>query len=285
MNNYPGLAQRLRRSAADRWAEVLGLPRPRPLTSGVKSRSAGLDLPREFPVGPYDDAHALVMDRLTASLSLQREFNGAWNAVVYRFLAAAELDTSLRRSFRKFGAAPPIPERYRQERDLFAFLANACSVLDSLAYALYALNAGPYPLAFPLVTRADRTDVGFFRTMDLYRIHFPHELITQQLVSVSASPDFEELRRLRTVLVHRSSPSHNVRQDGETDDSVAWDGPHPDNATEVDPALTARLRAWLAETLRDVVPAAVSFVRADPPLVQADAFELEVMDADSGARL
>jgi hypothetical protein len=205
------------------------------------------------------------MDRLAASTSLQREFNGAWNAVAYRFLAAAELEVSLRRSIKKFGAAPPVDERYRQERDLFAFFGNACSVLDSLAYALYALNADRHLHEFPLTTRDDRQNVGFFPTKDLYTIYFPDQAITHQLVSVASSAEFDEMRRLRSVLVNRSSTSRNVDQGGEVDSSVVSDGPHLDHRTELEPAVIARSRAWVAEALRALVPAALEFARDDPP--------------------
>jgi len=264
MDTRPGLAQRVRRRAAGHWSDIRGLPRPQPLTASLKSRSAGLDLPREFPVEAYDELQTLVMDRLAASPALQREFNGAWNAVAYRFLAAAELDASLAKSIRQFGAAPPVEERYRQERDLFAFFGNACSVLDSLAYALYALNADRHPEEFPLATRDDRQNVGFFPTKDLYQSFFPGQAITQQLVSVASSEEYDEVRRLRTVLVSRSSGSRGIPDGGENDSSIG-DGRHLDDGTKLSPELTARSRVWVSATLRALVPAALEFTKADPP--------------------
>jgi hypothetical protein len=265
LNSRPGLAQRVRRRAAGHWSDIRGLPRPQPLTASLKSKSAGLDLPREFPVKAYDELQTLVMDRLAASPALQREFNGAWNAVAYRFLAAAELDMSLSRSIKKFGATPEVAERYRQERDLFAFFGNACSVLDSLAYALYALNADRHPNEFPLTTRDDRQNVGFFPTKDLYRTWFPDQAITRQLVLVASSEEYNEIRRLRSVLVSRSSDSRNVHEGGESGSSHDADDAHLDDGTELKPDLTARSRAWVAETLRALVPAALEFARDDPP--------------------
>jgi hypothetical protein len=265
MNTRPGLAQRVRRRAAGHWSDIRGLPRPQPLTASLKSRSAGLDLPREFPVEAYDELQTLVMDRLAASPALQREFNGAWNAVAYRFLAAAELDASLGRSIRKFGAAPAVEERYRQERDLFAFFGNACSVLDSLAYALYALNADRHPGEFPLTTREDRQNVEFFATKELYRTYFPDQAITDQLVSVASSEQYDEIRRLRSVLVSRSSGSRNGEGRAVSVGSKNEDGAHLDDGTELKPELTARSRAWVAEALRGLVPAALEFAKDDPP--------------------
>ncbi len=265
MDARPGLAQRVRRRTVGHWSDIRGLPRPQPLTASLKSRSAGLDLPREFPVQPYDELQTLVMDRLSASPALQREFNGAWNAVAYRFLAAAELDISLSRSIKKFGATSEVAERYRQERDLFAFFGNACSVMDSLAYALYALNADRHPAEFPLTTRDDRQNVGFFPTKDLYSTYFPDQPITQGLVSVASSPEFEEMRRLRTVLVSRASDSRGIQQGAEVNGSLVADGRHLDDGTELKPELTARSRAWVSETLRTLVPAALEFTKDDPP--------------------
>ena len=64
MDTRPGLAQRVRRRAAGHWSDIRGLPRPQPLTASLKSRSAGLDLPREFPVEAYDE-----LQRITERLN------------------------------------------------------------------------------------------------------------------------------------------------------------------------------------------------------------------------
>lgn len=232
----------------------------------MRSVVVGLEMPADFPTGAYDAVAQVVMARAPNGIS-RREFNGAWNATAYRYLAADELDRAFRASVEEHGAAPPVPERYRQERDLFGFFANVGSMLDSLGYALHCVGAAVLPARFPLATTADRQRVTFARTAARYHRRFPDTALQLALEAIQGSPERSRAAELRAVLTHRSSTPHPVWQAEEGDDVPSVTSqPDLHDRFVLTAELSADTRRWVGGALASVVPATLAFVRGTMPV-------------------
>lgn len=169
--------------------------------------TVGFEPAADFPRIPYESAH----DRLaplanSARTETWRQFGLAWNAVAYRHQACSEYDVAFRDLFDRLGSNAGGLDRYRQQRDLYGCVVNACSVVESFYYAAYAVGALLDATAFPIGTpRAQRAiDPGL--TAKRYGLKCAGDMFTTVLQSVIADPAWAELNLLRNVLIHRAAP-------------------------------------------------------------------------------
>ena len=112
----------------------------------IHSERFSLDFPDDFPVGEVEEIQSWLSDRVAGiSQTIEwREWNTGLNGVIYRFLACDETSASVTDSLRA-SAAPPQPERFQQERDLFGLFFHGFSSLECLYYALYFVGARAAP--------------------------------------------------------------------------------------------------------------------------------------------
>jgi hypothetical protein len=118
---------------------------------------ADLELPPDFPRDAIEALGGRLADDSTGYLSV--DFSTAWLAMAYRFRTTVEAVDSWSLSVSTpAGDAPPMNVRYGQERDLFAFTTNACSVMDCLAFGIAAASRRPQ---FDLASNDGRSRVSF----------------------------------------------------------------------------------------------------------------------------
>ena len=100
----------------------------------VISQTIGIDMPGDFPT----IAHNAVNDKLKLcqprNPKVWSEYAGGWNAIAFRFSAAADADAT-------FTASVKLPvaslEEYQvQEKALFAFFVTGYAAIESFTYAL-----------------------------------------------------------------------------------------------------------------------------------------------------
>ena len=147
----------------------------------------GIAGPQGFPNAPFDDilesvqafctANPVPVDRLVA-------FNEAWNGLAYRVTAAHDSSDEYSASFAGFGSMPPPEERYKQERALFNFFANALSALETMGRGQYVIGSLLIPTAFtknrPYLQDVYRDYLG----------NYPTEAVTTELARLIAEPQF-----------------------------------------------------------------------------------------------
>src|SRR5882724_6966808 len=119
----------------------------------MKVSSTGLEVEVDFPADPYEEIHAKAHKAFGRD-TLYIEFAGAWNAVPYRFQAAAQCDLELKASLQQHGAGQEPTQRLAQERAIFEFFGSAVSAVESVFYALYAIGAWLAPQSFTYLAEA-----------------------------------------------------------------------------------------------------------------------------------
>lgn len=173
--------------------------------------TVGYEPTADFPQVPYDRMHLRLAPWANSPRAQTwRQFGLAWNAVAYRFQACAEHDEAFRELFDRVGSNAAGINRYRQQRDLYGCVVNACSVIESFYYAAYAVGALADPAAFPIDTPKAQRDIKPSATAALYRRTFPDDQFTALLDAVIADAHWRDLADLRNVLIHRAAPGKAV---------------------------------------------------------------------------
>lgn len=228
---------------------------PAPLTT------VGLMMPNDFPSAAYEAVVRVVnVDKWTQHPSWG-DFAGAWNGLAYRFTACAEHDERFTGSVRQAGSAPPAPERYIQERELFGFFVTGLSALECVAYGCFALGSMVAPAHFLFVTPTEKRDVSTATTARRMQQAFTADPLAGALDGVAAAPEFKDWSAIRNILIHRSTPRRTMRRFlGSTRGAGAttWGAA----GVPIDTQTTAVRRAWLAERLTAVITATEEFVAA-----------------------
>lgn len=118
----------------------------------TKSKLVGLDMPKDFPTGLQERVHERIIDSGRLATDAKSQFLGASSGLIYRFVQCAEHDEAFTASICE-SDAPPQPERYWQERDLFGFFVSGLSALECLSFGLFAvgsaLDSGSFPFRGP----------------------------------------------------------------------------------------------------------------------------------------
>jgi hypothetical protein len=186
------------------------------------------------------------------------QWAAAWNAVAYRFWAAAEDDETFRGLIKANS-----PDRYSEERALFGFFVNACSAIESAAYGLFALGAMVMPAGFPLSTPDDQRRVSLAATAARYGVEFGGEPATRALAETVSDHDWSEIVSIRNVLAHRTAPPRHHWRGGPNDGRTDWRlAPHGLTSLNFADEPTARFRAVLAGHLSALLAGTEAFVEA-----------------------
>lgn len=217
--------------------------------SAVPLSVTGLEMPADFNVAAYESIHR----RLGASkprfqVATWDDYIGAWTALSYRFFSCAESDVAFTKSMNTFGATPPQPQRYIQERELFCFFVLGLSTIESLVYGLYAVASVLDPNKYPLNNDNDRRHIYPESTSSKFNDRFPNEAISNSLAAITISKEYIDWKDIRNMLAHRILPGRNIRiVPGGTPLPALWAG------IELDVDTTATRRRWLAGKVFDLL--------------------------------
>lgn len=238
------------------------------------SKTIGIDMPDDFPTTPHDAVNLKLGPYQPGKPDVWMEYGGGWNAIAFRFKTAAVADDRFTASIRKF-PRPPLDEYQVQEEALFVFFVAGFAVIESFAFALFALGAMLQPANFPMSTAADLRAINPILTKNKFAAHFPGTSVDLALSALLADPAYKNWRCIRNVLAHRTAPPrhHNLvlatggggggtSQAGSTKWQVA-------GGLVLNDQTTSDNRIWLAEQLAKCIQASESFVSINFPQIDA----------------
>jgi hypothetical protein len=217
--------------------------------------TVGFEPAADFPGIPYERTHERLAPLANSpQAETWRQFGLAWNAVAFRHQACSEYDVAFRDLFDRLGSNAGGLERYRQQRDLYGCVVNACSVVESFYYAAHAVGALVDVSAFPIGTPQAQRDIDPGKTAKRYRLKYADDEFTAVLDSVIADPPWAELNLLRNVLVHRAAPGKAVHLTAghvapAIPDQLRLSDFHLANR-DFDERLTRDCRSWVTRALR-----------------------------------
>ncbi len=217
-----------------------------------------LEMPNDFEHGFYNAVHSRIGPLHERYQPQWIEYVDAWCAVAYRFRACAEYDEAFTQSIQT-DDAPPQPERYYQERDLFGFFVTGLSVIESTCYGLYAIASMLDDVYFPIKKAGHKKAISPESTANRFRTTFPTEDLSRALNRMVNSQEYEDWKEVRNILAHRGSPGRSIRRtagSGGTYGDSLWL-----NRIPLDSSTTSSRRAWLAGTLQTIFSEADSFTR------------------------
>lgn len=218
----------------------------------VRSERFDLDVADDFPIGLLEKVHAEISDPDDARRQTDewREWAGACNGVLYRFLACAQHSDLLVSSL-TLSTSPPQPDRFEQEKLLFDFFAEGLSALECLYYGVYFVGALVDPIQLE-PARARRTIVPLHVT-ERFESAFPADVLTPTLRATLDDAEYQAWRCARNVLTHRAAPGRDFRMGGD-DAGTYWLG-GPLNGD----AVVSR-RDWLRATIERMLAPLEVFV-------------------------
>src|SRR6266513_4666319 len=161
--------------------------------------TVGIEVPLDFPTATYNEFHEKISPLQPKHSEAYKHYAGGWNAVAYRFASAADYDREFTRSIQ---TSTCVTERNIQEHSLFGFFMSGVAVLDSAAYALYAVAYMIAPGKF-LLTELHR--IAFSSVAVSFATHFSADPLASTLKAISENPEMIQLREIRNVLGHRAS--------------------------------------------------------------------------------
>jgi hypothetical protein len=227
-----------------------------------------LDMPDDFPVDALESLHHYLSDRREGQPQSEswKEWSTGLNGLVFRFLACHEAAASVVHSL-ETDNTPPMPERYHQERDLFAFFFQGLSALESVIYGIYFVASLSDPIRFP--TTIDRKTVVPGLVKDRFRTHvsFGSDRISAVIDAVVSSPDYKEWAKIRNFLGHRGAPGRTIYEGGAAAGRVDWNLPiqQVNVPTILQPTEIQRRRDWLGTQVTDISQSAEEFAFARVP--------------------
>lgn len=220
--------------------------------------TVGIEVPSDFPAA-YNEFHDQIGPLQPKYPDAYKHYAGGWNAVAYRFAACAEYDGEFTKSIQ---TSTVTTERNVQERSLFGFFMSATAVLDSSAYALYAVGNMIAAAVFPL---SDLHRINLEAVATTFGQQFASDEISSVLKGIWDDVQMRELREIRNVLAHRAATTRSFG--GDWSPTGTWQLEHlqlPSGAqkTDIDRTTTSTRRNALSAKLAAVTEAAVKFARA-----------------------
>lgn len=235
------------------------------------SRTLGeFQVPAGLPVIEFDAINERVSQQSVGNKTIWHAFAFAWNALAYRLRAAQEHCSAFSESVAT-SSAPPPEECYRQDSDLFAFVACAVSTVECFHFAAYCIGALAAPATFVL---SNSSNLRFYPSdvLGLFLKAFPNEAITGAMRQCLSSAEYKTLKQLRDVLAHRGTPP---RQDFFSTSGPDRPSAIPSNLSdlaaswrydlELNAGCLEPYRVWLEDSARTLVIGAASFtaIRAE----------------------
>lgn len=220
-----------------------------------------LAMPAGFPEATLDamtNRVALKMKNPSAELDM---FGGAKNGIRFRLRACADYSGGFTESVQKFGDAPSVDERYKQETFLFAFFVNGTAVLDSLSMLIYVAAAQIKPSEFPMQTSAQIKRINCKSVAEHLERDFPAEALTITLKDLINDPLFHQWYEYRNVLAHRAAPGRTLYLSTGASVPDAADWRINTTGTKIDVNLTPPRLAWLVGRVAMLLAAADQFTQ------------------------
>lgn len=222
-------------------------------------KTNGLVPAPDFPVEPYEAVHDLVVARW-GNHALYEDFAGAWNAVSYRFEAAAKSGAEFEDSMRVAGATPTPDERFRQDSALAEFFSGGYSVFESVFYGLHTIGTCLDPSVFSLATPKARQQVSPSHTTAVFKKAFAGDPFITVLDAFATDPAYLEWKEIRNVLTHRTAPGRRMYVGIGVDDAPPTEWKL--NDIPMDETLVPARRAALARLLAHLMDAGAIFLRS-----------------------
>ena len=222
-------------------------------------KTNGLVPAPDFPVEPYEAVYDLVVAQW-GNQGLYEDFAGAWNAVSYRFEAAAKSGTEFEDSLRNAGATPTPDERFRQDSALAEFFSGGYSVFESVFYGLHAIGACLAPSVFSLATPKARQQVSPSHTTAAFKKAFARDPFLAVLEAFATDAAYLEWKEIRNVLTHRTAPGRRMYVGIGVDDAPPTEWKLNDIA--MDETLVPTRRASLARLLSRLMDGGAKFLRS-----------------------
>ena len=191
---------------------------------------------------------------------LYEHYAAAWNAVAYRFSAAAQAGDDFEASVEAFGAAPPPEERYRQDKALAEFFGNGFSTFESAFYGLHTIATFIDPASFSLETPKAMRQVSPAQVSVAFTKAFPGDQILAAFNSLFDDAAYREWGEIRNVLTHRTAPGRRMYVGLEGDDAPGTEWKL--NGIVIDASMVRVRRSALARALGDLLAAVAAFVAA-----------------------
>jgi hypothetical protein len=178
----------------------------------------------------------------------------------YRFATTVECEKDLTASLVPAGAGLTPEDRYRQERDLFAFFSNSFSVFESTFYGLFSLGAFVFQASFPIETAKDQQRISPPSTIAAMTNAFKGDPILKVIEAVTTDPHYSELREVRNILTHRAAPGRTFFVGIGADDVLADEWKIKNIPLDVSMAPTRR--AEVARLLTELLQGVDAFAKA-----------------------
>jgi hypothetical protein len=222
-----------------------------------------LVMPTGFPEATVEAIKNRVVPKLKNPSPELDGFLGAQNGIRFRLRACADYSEAFTQSVQKFGDAPPVIERYRQEAFLFDFFVAGFAALDSFSFFMYLTAAQIQPSHFPTQKPGQLKRINCKTTSEAFATAFPNEGITTALKTFITDPKFTEWDNYRGILAHRSAPGRNLFA------SVGQSSPDPaadwkidsSGGVKIDVNLTPPRLSWLVSSLSNLIVAADEFTK------------------------
>ncbi|HVA84716.1 MAG TPA: hypothetical protein VNF73_00215 [Candidatus Saccharimonadales bacterium] len=230
--------------------------------------TVGFEPPADFPQDHYDAIHHR-LEHFANSPQGQtwRQFAGAWNAVAYRFQACAEYDESFRSDFARLGVNAGGLDRYRQQRDTYGCIVNACSVIEAFYYAAYAIGSLLRPTDFPITSDSEQRAIKPESATTHFERYFAGDRFAAALRALIDDPSWTALDDMRNVLIHRAAWAKAVVRSAGGPATAAVDrvrlSDYHLGDLDLAPELTSGPRAWVAATLSRTIKAADAFAASN----------------------
>jgi hypothetical protein len=227
----------------------------------TRPQPSGLALPTPFPDALFEAVKNRVVVRMPSSTSERANFAGGHNGVRFRLRACADYSEEFIESVRRSGDAPPLEDRYQQERQLFGFFVSGIAALDCFNFLIHFTAAHLRPNCFPTQKASDIRAIARKSTAKAFSRQFPGEAITIALNSLVTDSQLQQWDCFRNILAHRSAPGRVVYA------SLGSHCPDPAAVWRIDPTANLTIDAnltpprldWLVTKLADLVVAADQF--------------------------
>jgi len=222
----------------------------------------GLVMPKDFDVTRYEAIHFRAVARKEVHPDSYSQLSGAWNAVAYRFLSCMDHDLVFTESIQRAGDAPPQPERYIQERELFCFFVTGLAVIESFCYGLFALASMVDSKKFRIATSEDLRSITPKKTAGQFADAFPKESITVALKkTITHDVVYREWGKIRNILAHRAALGRIIHLSTKSSPRAAlWE-----TGIQLDENTTSSRRKWLAKTVSTMLRETDSFTANNLP--------------------
>ncbi|WP_221638166.1 hypothetical protein AAJV73_15480 [Cyanobium sp. BSA11S] len=222
----------------------------------------------------FDQAWDAVDARVSTTGSSPRLFGVAWHGFGYRVTTVTEYAQRYRMQ-QPYGCAGH-DGNFRNDQALVDYLFNACSALDCLVIAAYAIASDLKPQEFPSDSvQLRRVTRRVLATR--FQTHWPGANLTEVLVKVYEDSKISRLFAIRDVVTHRGTLPRTLYAGGDrhgkvTVPSNVKDPPDVwESDLELGDASVADWQATLEPLFERAVVAVIGFTSSSPNGEQGDA--------------